>query len=78
MMEADQSMMEDDLESWKTAWKSWKMTRNAEIVPNWKIPQSFQIIQTALEMMGADQVMMEDDLEVMEDYPEIMKDDQKC
>jgi hypothetical protein len=49
-------------------WKSWKMIRNAKIVPKWKSqPKAPKIIQNNLEMMGDDQVMMGDNLEIMDD-----------
>jgi hypothetical protein len=62
-------------------WKSWKMTRNAKIGPNWnpfrKSSFSLQLIEDDMEMMEDDLEIMEDDLEIMEDGLNIMEDDLK-
>jgi hypothetical protein len=63
-------------------WKSWKMTRNAKIGPNWnpfgKSSFSRQIMEDDMEMMEDNLKIMEDDLKIMEYDLKSMEDDQKC
>jgi hypothetical protein len=56
-------------------WKSWNMTRNSKIVPNWNTLGKSSL---SLQIMEDDQEMMADDLAIVEDNQEMMEDEQKC